>query len=163
MGLFRRKNKEILEQGLEVPPPPSAAEELPSTKDVASIRAVKEAVEKGPVEIPKPKREIVEVSKPKMPSMEQIETRAAAKQKEELEEREELKLTKPLFIHAEPYRELLEDLGLTKGILKENEEIIERVINFKEDQDKEFKKWELIFKDMQKKLIFIDKSLFGIK
>jgi hypothetical protein len=147
MGLFRRKKKEIPEKLLEVPAAPSTAEELPSPKEVASIKAVKEAVEK-----PRP-----------APSMERMERRAIEKQREELEEREELKLTKPLFIPAESYKELLEEIGLAKSILKENEDIITRVSEFKEDEDKEFNKWESQFKDMQKKLIFIDKTLFGIK
>ena len=147
MGLFRRfKKKEILEKGLEVPSVPSTKEELPSPKDIAAISAVKEAVEK-----------------PKPLSMEQMEETAVKQQKEELEEREDLRLTKPLFIPADSYKELLEDLGLARGILKENDDIIERVIDFKEDQDKEFNRWESQFKDMQKRLIFIDKTLFGIK
>ena len=149
MGLFRRyKKKEIPEKGLEVPSVPSTKEELPSPKDIAAISAVKEAVGK---------------TKPINLSMEQMEETAVKQQKEELEEREGIKLTKPLFIPADSYKELLEDLGLTRGILKENEDIIDRVIDFKEGQDREFNKWESQFKDMQKRLIFVDKTLFGIK
>jgi hypothetical protein len=149
MGFFRRfKKKDIPGKGLDVPPPPSTTAELPSSKDVTSIKAVKEAVEKP---------------RPFPSSMEHMETKAVEKQKEELEEREDLKLTKPLFIPADGYKELLEDLGLTKHILKENEDIIDRITNFKEDQDKEFNRWESQFKDIQKKLIFVDKALFGIK
>jgi len=92
-----------------------------------------------------------------------MERRAVEESKDILEEREELKLIKPLFVSATFYKEALEELGLTRGILQENEDIIERIIDFKEDQDKEFNKWESQFKDIQKKLIFIDKSLFGIK
>jgi len=143
MGLFRRFKKK---KRLVIPPAPSTKEELPSPKGIATIKAVKDAVEK-----------------PRPLSIEQMETRIVEKQREELGEREELKLTKPLFIPADSYKELLEDLGLTRGILKENTDIIERVLNFKEDQDKEFNRWESQFKDMQKKLIFVDKALFGIK
>ena len=147
MGFFRRfKKKEIPGKGLDVPPAPSTAEELPSPKEVASIKAVKEAVEK-----------------PRPSSMEQMEARIVEKQKEELGEREELKLKKPIFISAESFKAMLEEIGLTKSILKENEDIITRVGEFKEDQDKEFNKWESQFKDMQKKLIYIDKVLFGLK
>ena len=147
MGLFRRfKKKEKPEKGLEIPSAPSTAAEFPSPKEVASIKAIKEAVER-----------------PRPLPMEIMEKRAVKSTEEEIEEREELKLTKPLFITISSYKELLEEAGLTKGILKENEDIMERVINFKEDQNKEFNKWESQLKDMQKKLIFIDKALFGIK
>ena len=149
MGFFRRfKKKELQGKGLEVPPAPSTTEELPSPKEIASIKAVKEAVEK-PRPIP--------------PPMERMEERAVEEQKEELEEREELKLTKPLFIPAESFKAVLEEIGLAKGILKENEDIMERMAESKEYQDKEFNKCESQFKDMQKRLIFVDKALFGLK
>ncbi len=144
MGFFRRfRKKKIPGKGLDVPPAPSTTEELPSPKEVASIKAV---------EKPRP-----------VSSMEQMEERAVEEQKEELEEREELKLKKPIFISAESFKAVLEDLGLAKGILKENEDIMERMAESKEYQDKEFNKWESQFKDMQKRLIFVDKALFGLK
>ncbi|MBW2965510.1 hypothetical protein KY342_00230 [Candidatus Woesearchaeota archaeon] len=154
MGFFFKKKKEVAKlpkEELEVPPAPPTTEELPSPEEVATIKAVKEAVEK-PV-----KQKLV-------PSVvEQMEERAVEETKELVEEREDLRLQKPIFISLESFKDIIDEISLTSNILKENEDILTRINEFKEDEDKQFNKWESQLKDMQKKLIYVDKALFGMK
>ena len=56
---------------------------------------------------------------------------------------------------------MIDEIGLVNNIVKEGEGILTRVAEFKEDEDKEYHKWEAHVKDVQKKLIYVDKTLFG--
>jgi len=109
MGFFFKKKKEIMrlsKEELEVPPAPPTMEELPSPEEVATIRAVKEAVEKPS------KTKIV-------PSfVEQMEEKAFEETKELVEEREELQLRKPIFISLESFKDIIDEVSLTSNILK---------------------------------------------
>lgn len=136
---------------------------------------------KGKEETPKPKR-VVEIPPappkqelPSFPSTEDIpdfdmisktapvekeEESAVKAQQEELEEREELELKKPIFVYLDNYKELINELTLIKNTLKESSDSLARVDAFKEDEGKEFRKWENHIKDIQKKLIYVDKTVF---
>ena len=126
------------EEVLDVPPAPPTAEELPEFPSMG--------------EAPEPR---------KGPSIEDIEQKAVEEVSEELEQREELVIKKPVFVSFETFRDMMEEVALINSILKENEDTLTRVSEFKEDEDKEFKKWQAQISDMQKKLIFADKTLFG--
>ena len=107
-------------------------------------------------------REAVEKPMRPVPSaVERMEERAVEETRELVEEREELKLRKPIFLRLESFRDIIEEVSLTSNILKENEDILTRINEFKEDQDKRFNKWETQLKDMQRKMIYVDKALFG--
>ena len=79
----------------------------------------------------------------------------------ELEERDELKLRKPIFVYLDSYKEIMKEINVTQNTLKEGADSLSRVSDFKEDEDKEFKKWESHIKDIQRKLIYADKTLFA--
>lgn len=150
LEFLKRKKKEERfpeKKELEIPPAPPTAEELPAFPT--------------PEEIPKPK--VKEITKPPIPTVEKLEEGAVREEKELLEEREELALKKPIFVSLESFRDMLDEIGLVTNLLKENEDTLVRVSEFKEDEDKEFKKWESQISDIQKKLIYADKTLFGAK
>ena len=136
---FREKNELI------IPPAPSTKEELP--------------VFPSPEEVP----EIKEVPKPKLSPLEKAEKEAVKAQEEELDEREELSLKKPIFVYLDAYKEILKEVTSINNTVKEAEDGLIRVHQFKEDEDKEFKKWESCIKDIQRKLTYADKTLFGSK
>lgn len=141
MGIKEFLTGKKKEKTIEVPPaPPSADElpELPSVKDVPELKP-----------------------KPEIPSIESIEKEAVEEVDEELAERGELVVKKPVFVTFESFRDMMDELALVKNILKENEDTLTRVSEFKEDEDKEFKKWQAQISDIQKKLIYADKTLFG--
>ena len=141
MGIKEFLTGKKKEGKLDVPPAPPTAEELP---EFPSAKEVNE-----PVKIPE------------IPSIEDIEQKAVEEVSEELEEREELVMKKPVFVTFESFRDMMDEVALVNNILKENGDTLTRVSEFKEDEDKEFKKWQAQFVDMQKKLIFADKTLFG--
>ena len=153
-NIFKPRDKFPEKKELEVPQPPPTSEELPSPEEISSI---KEAVIKPR---PAPKEGIIK----QFPSLvEKMEKRAVEKQKEILEEREELTITKPIFIPIKSFKDIVEEVSLISNIVKESEDTLTRTIEFKEDENKEYNRWQSAFKDIQKQLIFVDKSLFGIK
>ena len=135
---------------LEIPPAPPTAEELPefpTPEAIPKSKVIEEAAERPPI-----------------PIVEKIERAAVETQEGELEAVEAREgVTKPIFIPLEQYKDIMDEIGLANNILKENEDILVRVGEFKEDEDKEFNKWENQIKDIQKKLIYADKTLFGSK
>ena len=128
--------------------PPTAEElpEFPSPKEIPEAEIEKEAIEK-----------------PLPSALERFEDRAVTSQEEELEERETLSLKKPIFVTLRAYKDMIDEIGLVNSLLKEGEDTLVRVAEFKEDEDKEFNKWESQIKDMQKKFIYVDRVLFGKK
>ena len=82
-----------------------------------------------------------------------------AEVKAELEEKEEL-TTKPLFIYLDSYREIINETGMINSTFKEASNSLARVAKIKEEEDKEFNKWENQLKDIQKKLTYVDRTLF---
>ena len=145
MNIFKSKKRESLDKKeLDIPPAPPTSDELPEFPSPSEIG-------KMPKKIPKA---------PAPPNMKKIEAEAVREQEEVLEEREELSLTRPIFVPLENFRDVMDEVTLVKNILKENEDTLVRVSEFKEDEDKEFNKWENQIRDIQKKLIYADKTLF---
>ena len=143
-----KKQTSSLDRELEIPPAPPTLEELPelpSPKEIHKVE-IKKAVEEPPVSV-----------------VEDFEERAVEKQEEELDMREDLALKKPIFMPIELFRDILEEVGMIAHTLKENTDTLVRVSHFKEDEDKEFKKWESQVNEIQRKLIYVDKTLFGQK
>lgn len=151
LGFFKSKKKDIPmpRRGLDVPPAPPTAEELPELPPPAEIHKleVRKAIEKP-------------VFEPKSSVIQRIEEEAIAEQ-EDILEQHGLEFRKPFFMPIDTFRELMEEIHLANNSLKENDDILLRVSEFGEDQNKEFVKWENHLSDMQKKMIYIDKTLFG--
>ncbi len=87
-----------------------------------------------------------------------IRRKAFREEKKVLERRHDVK--RPLFIKLERYKETLRDMNVIRSDLKKSDEILENIIKSKEDKEKQFDKWNESMKDMQKKLIFMEKILF---
>jgi len=99
--------------------------------------------------------------KPRPINVGKIEEEAVQETEDLLDERDDLVLTKPVFVPLPVFKDILDEVSLAKNLVKENEDILVRVSDFKEDEEKEFKKWESYIKDIQQKLIYVDKTLFG--
>lgn len=67
---------------------------------------------------------------------------------------------KPKFIDINDFRSILSNIGYIKGKLKESSDVLERLNDTKLEEDKAFEKWRLELEDVQRKMLFIDKSLF---
>jgi len=141
-----RRTKGFEAGGLEIPTAPPSKEELPTFPTPEDIPEIRER------ESPKKR-----VASP----LERAEEYAVRLQREELEEREDLKLKKPIFVYLESYKEMMNEVSLIQTTLKEGADSLVRVTEFKEDEDKEFNKWESTIKDIQRKLTYVDKTLFA--
>jgi hypothetical protein len=66
----------------------------------------------------------------------------------------------PIFIRVERFRNIISNQSSIKNGLKQSEESISRLNQIDENRDKVFAKWQGIMTDLQKKFIFIDKTIF---
>ncbi|MBD3354675.1 hypothetical protein GF361_01665 [Candidatus Woesearchaeota archaeon] len=151
--LFKKKREleTIGNKKIEVPAaPPSKKDmpEFPTPKEIPEFRK-----EGAKIERPQPKKSAS--------SIERIERKAVTSQKKELEERDDLKLKKPIFVYLDSYKEIMKEVNQINNTLKEGDDSLKRVAEFKEDEDEEFSRWESQIKDIQKKLIYADKTLFA--
>ncbi len=134
--------------------------EFPEKEDL-DIPPAPPSVTEEPTELPSfpVKEEKVEV--PEISPVDEAEDEAVQIVKEGLEERESLELAKPLYIKYKMYKAMLDEVSQIKIILKESEDTLTRLADFKDDEDKEFAKWRRELDDIQRKLIYADKVLFG--
>ncbi len=152
MGIFKFLKKEgKAGEDLEIPPAPPIKEALPTFSE-REVKAIKEAVER-------PRKKEKPVAPPER--IIDVEEAAVASQRRLLGRREHLELTKPLFIDVNVFRNIVDEIALVQNTLKEADDSLARLDEFKEDEDKEFKRWLNDVQDVQKKLIYVDKTLFG--
>jgi len=142
MIFFKKKAKEVA--GLEVPPPPEEEIEI-------------KAIPKREIKV---KPEKVEKVRIKAPEAEEIEREIVERERKEFEALKEHREVKPVFVKIETYSEAMEDLMLSRTMAKEVSEAARRLIETRELQNKEYENWQRLLLDVQKKLIFADKTLF---
>jgi hypothetical protein len=65
-----------------------------------------------------------------------------------------------IFVNVDDYREILNSTSTIRSSLGEAEDIVSRLNELKNEKDKEFDKWRLKLEDVERKLIFIDKTVF---
>ena len=140
-SLFRKKKE------LKIPTPPSAGSlpSFPSPKDLEKL---------SPEEM-----EAAIGTKVKTPLAEHKQ-RVVEKEKLALLETREHIAVKPIFIHAPTYKALIDEVAQMKAYMSEAEGIIQTLESFKEDQDRAFRGWQSIVKDIHEKLIYVDETLF---
>ena len=117
-------------------------------------------LEEKPRFVPKPPmKEPTEIH---LPKKELIPKEEAVGEKIEAVVREERKpLSKgPIYIRLDKFKETLKSVNIIRGDLKKSDEVLHNLIKSKEEKDRDFEKWHNIMDDIQKKLIFIEKTLF---
>lgn len=151
LDIFKSKKKGVPTKELEVPPAPPKS----SVPDVP-VPPIEH------MEVKKPKN--LKLEEPAVPEIEELPEEVKKELPEEpKDERGDLKLKRPIFIHLDEFKIVLEETSLIKNILKENQDSLARVSEFKEDEEKEYERWEGLLKDMHSKLIYADKILFDKK
>ncbi|MBU0757055.1 MAG: hypothetical protein KKF44_03240 [Nanoarchaeota archaeon] len=68
---------------------------------------------------------------------------------------------KPIFVRTDEYRMMLNNFIDIKDTVTESEEIIFRLENLKKNMDMEYLEYKKGLEDMQRKFIYIDKTLFN--
>jgi len=157
---FKKKEENIISpfpvaretNELEIPPAPPSEEDLPEFPEIPEMETEeKHKIHEIPSAPPKP---------PKKSLAKGIEKKAVKEEKEELKKIESHEFIKPLFVDIGSFKIIIDELGHVKNIAKESEEAISRVDDFAGDQETEFDRWQNQLSDMQKKLIFVDKTIF---
>ncbi|MBW2992122.1 hypothetical protein KY345_02800 [Candidatus Woesearchaeota archaeon] len=145
-NLFRKKKKAIGPE-IDIPPaPPSMPEE---------------SVELPTFPTPEEARPA-----PKMPAssaVEEMEKKAIKGVEEELGEREELELTKPIFIEAKLFKGVMDDIGVLRNVLKDGADRMQQISDLRDDREKNYGIWHKQIEDIQRKLIYADNVLFSKK
>jgi len=79
-----------------------------------------------------------------------------AKEREEKTE----EITGPLFIKQDSYNAIAEGISIIKNKLKESEDLVLNLNSIKNNRDKEFEKWRTSLENIQRKLLYVDKTLY---
>jgi len=96
-------------------------------------------------------------------SIEHTEEREVRKERKELRELKKRHPSKTIFVEINDFKELLEDLGDMREHLNEHEAILDKLNALKNETDKHYDKWHANLNDLQRKLLFIDKTIFETK
>lgn len=138
-SLFRKKNE------LKIPSPPSD-EGLPSFPSPKGLERLSP--------------EDLEEAAGAQLSLEEHKKRIVTKEKAELAEIKEHHVTRPIFIHAPTYKALVDEISQMKANMIDADEIILNLENCKGDQDKAFRAWQSLVKEIHEKLLYADATLF---
>ena len=72
----------------------------------------------------------------------------------------EISHRKETYVRVDRFRATLQNIGMIKGNLRKSEEILIKLENIKNAKDMSFDKVKSSLDDLQRKLIFVDKTLF---
>ena len=129
---------------LEAPPAPPEIEEPPELPDFPEIT--------GESEEDIIKKVNVEKEKPAEPEFD-IEKEFDFAPRED-------KITGPFYISSLNYQKIMGRIKTTRAFLKNSSDKLIPLNDLKDKEDKQFKNYKGILEDIQRKLIFIDKTLF---
>lgn len=69
--------------------------------------------------------------------------------------------TKPLFVKVDDYKDVHNVLALTKAKVMEAKEILVRIERLRQEETAETDLWKNEIADVEQRLEFIDRSMFG--
>ena len=72
----------------------------------------------------------------------------------------EISSRREAYVRVDRFRATLQNIGMIKGNLRKSEEILIKLENIKNAKDMSFDKVKSSLDDLQRKLIFVDKTLF---
>ena len=65
-----------------------------------------------------------------------------------------------MYVRVDKFKAALQNIGIIRGNLRKSEEAVMKLENIKNAKDRSFDKVKSSLDDLQKKLIFVDKTLF---
>jgi hypothetical protein len=151
----------------EQKPVPSALPEFPVRQPTIVERTVKITTERQPLpemEVPSPPPSLrSEISPLELAKLEEqyLEKRPRIMDVEEgyvFDRHSGIK--KPIFVRTDQYQVILNHFIDIKDQLKESEDIIYRLMNLDKNEDVEYNSYKQVVEDIQRKLIYVDKTLF---
>ncbi len=67
---------------------------------------------------------------------------------------------KALYVEVDQFRKMMQDLSDIRSDLRKTEQVMEHMISTEVNRDKDYAKYRGLLNDTQRKLVFIDKTLF---
>ena len=164
---FKKDDKKLEELpsfkgDLELPPlPPIGKEEMHSLPDLDGLDADLPPVpdlDELENDLP-PLREIGEKEFPR-PEFQKIEVEEEPKEIEASPVKEEKKVPNTIFVNVNTYRDALDCVNQIRNRVKDGENYLQRLDDIKNSKDKYFEQFRAKLEDLQRKNIYVDKSLF---
>ena len=144
--------KSLPTDDFEVPPPPT----LPTAPAVPVVAHIPVAKSVAPAPTPTPAK-----STSTYGSSSQFDRLIGREEKSELRElRTHEHYAKPIFVEVDDYRKVLDYVAGIKTDIKDSENILTRLQDIKTSKEKEFEKWRNFLEDVERKLLYVDKTLF---
>lgn len=93
-----------------------------------------------------------------------FESRVIKKEQKAIDEWNQRKIdtAKPIFIYTDKFRKILDSISESKGLLKEQEDIIDRIDDHRDQINKIYENWNKELKSVQQKIIYSEKKLFKV-
>ncbi|MBW2980231.1 hypothetical protein KY360_02335 [Candidatus Woesearchaeota archaeon] len=173
----RHMKMEAPPPAVEIPPPPGMGAPPPPMKGVRPAHMEmpplpQKAAAPPAMEIPPPPRRgmpkpriperlgmppITEEAAPMPPSFEAVEEQIS------MEERAAMGPPKqgPIFIRADNYKDVLDELNVARNMVKESGVIFAGISDLSSISEQAYERWRLCLQDIERKLLYVDKSLFG--
>lgn len=89
-----------------------------------------------------------------------FEKRTVSRQRRELNSMHERHVAGPIFIKIDNFRHILGDITDMKNDLGEMEGTVDKMLKIKIEEDKKFAQWQEQLEEIQRKFLFMDKTLF---
>lgn len=180
MGVFDILKKKKKESKLDLPPPP------PITKPIVTSKA--KLILPKPLEVPKFKPSIPKFEIPKFKLIPKPEFKSKIISEPMPTFKPEFKpsfkskiipkfgIPKPSlprfkpkimpkleksYVDVDSFKDIISHVNEIKKKIKESEEVLTKLNEIKNKEDKEFGKWHSKFEDVQRKLVYIDRFLGG--
>jgi len=68
---------------------------------------------------------------------------------------------KPVFVKIEMYEDIRDIVNIIKSKIVEGKETLEKLQQIRHEEESEIELWKNEMEDVEKKIAFVDKSLFG--
>lgn len=178
MGFFKFMNKDKKHK-LDLPPAPPAQDmpslekEFPSLPDIPSGPPENKKATSNDNNMRMQAPDFGNAELPPLPQQENMQSKASVSeppvsdygnqepmQEPEPPQRSEPQSGEPIYMEVEHYRGILEKVNSIKDSVKEADTALQRLNDLKNERDRELGRWHARMGDLQKKLSYVDSSLF---
>lgn len=150
-------------QSEELPSFPKKGKELPPFPTESPEQELPPFPELKPKEALKPLEEVLLPKWKKTPLIlegEEFEYAAVKEEENIVHAREKLTLEKPVFVEGRNFQKILTSVGYLRSMLQEGEEHVTHWSHLEQSKDTHFEHIKTGLEHIQRKLIYIDKTLF---
>jgi hypothetical protein len=67
----------------------------------------------------------------------------------------------PIFVKIDEYKDILDTINMIKTKIREAKETLDEIHEIKTKEDNEIDQWKMNIEEVERRMLFIDKTLFG--